>query len=122
MPRKPIGAVAMSAAERQRRRRERVSQAQAAFPPEKVFRHKLLEFVQVHRMLHPDLSLEELAYALEELALALQTDAYLESVGKVADNVAGYRAAHPDDPFGCLKSERAGAWERLSAHTHPSSQ
>src|SRR4051794_909881 len=107
MSRKPVGAVAMTAAERQRRRRLRVKQHRATLSAEALFRRELVALVEVRRMLHPDLSVAEMRRALDQLGVALMLQEHYERTGRGdSDHLVLYCAACPDDLTYCLEADR----------------
>ncbi|MCJ2093254.1 hypothetical protein MKK67_12250 [Methylobacterium sp. J-072] len=79
MPRLPVGEKAMTAAERQQRRRTRIKAAVADLSPERRFRRDLLAFVETYRALHPKLSTEVAGRSLNALATAIGLDEFSRS-------------------------------------------
>src|SRR4051794_39868799 len=115
MSRKPVGVVAMTAAERQRRRRLRVKQHRATLSAEALFRRELVALVEVRRKLYPDLSVAEMRRALDQLIVALLLQEHYDRTGHGdSDHLVLYCAASPYDSMYCLEADLHACHGKLS--------
>jgi hypothetical protein len=77
MGRKAVGDRPMTAVERQQRRRAKLKALQPGHGTVQEFRIALLRFVETRRLLHGNLTTDEINDSLTELGAALLTDEYV---------------------------------------------
>ena len=100
--RKPAKKAPMTAAERQRKHRARISKAIASLTLEQKFRRELAQFVRTFTWFHPKIKVACLVDSLEKYALALSLDAFGKKNNKQRDE-------RFEERF--LSAEVGGTWD-----------